>query len=472
MTAALILSENHQAIEVIEECLAHRASLDRWTDFDAFPAQLMTKRYDFIFLDIQFLLGWKREKGEDGQYGSIESFRKLQPIAETIILTPLEKIRDTVQMVKAGASDYITYPLRPVEVNLVLENLLESQRVQLELEYLRDKFWQKESLDFIRTRSPLMKQIFDKVRRVAETKATVLLTGETGTGKTMLARLLHRHSRRFDQPFVSLHCGAIPETLLESELFGHEKGAFTGAIRRKLGRFEVAQGGTIFLDEIGTIPPSMQVRFLQVLQEASFQRVGGEKTIDVDVRIVAATNEDLQAKTRDGPFRADLFYRLNVFPLELPPLRARLEDVPLLVSSFLNRFNMLYGKSITGVHPLVAEAMQNYDWPGNIRELENLTERAHILEVANQLTPEVFPEELFATETPPARIHVDTSLTLSTIRKRAADNVERQYLKELLGINGGKINKTSDAAGVTPRMLHKLMTKHGLNKRDFKGSGE
>ncbi len=239
-----------------------------------------------------------------------------------------------------------------------------------------------------------MRDVFAKIRQVAGTRTTVLLTGETGTGKSLIAKLLHSHSNRKDMPFINVHCGAIPDTLVESELFGHEKGAFTGAIRRKLGKFELAHGGTIFLDEIGTVSQSVQVKLLNVIQERIIQRVGGENDIPVDVRIIAATNEDMGLLCEEGKFRRDLFYRLNVFPVRIPPLRERANDIPRLAESFINQFNGLLNTEIKGVHPQVLDTLLEYDWPGNVRELENVIERACILETGDVLLPDSFPPDL------------------------------------------------------------------------------
>jgi transcriptional regulator with GAF, ATPase, and Fis domain len=310
--------------------------------------------------------------------------------------------------------------------------------------------------------------VFDKIRSVALTKSTVLLTGETGTGKGVLANLVHRHSNRRDAQFISVHCGAIPDTLLESELFGHEKGSFTGAVQRKLGKFEIASGGTIFLDEIGTITPSAQIKLLQVLQDGTFQRVGGEETIEANVRVIAATNADLKKMCDDGQFRKDLYYRLYVFPIELPPLRERAEDIPYFVEEFLKRMNRVNKKEIHDIHPRVIDAFKNYSWPGNIRELENLMERAYILETSSVLTAESFPSELFKLETLSATVSVDAGLSIAEVRRKGIEGIEKNYLKEQLAQNSGKIQNTAMAAGITTRQLHKLMRKYGIRKEEFK----
>jgi transcriptional regulator with GAF, ATPase, and Fis domain len=264
-----------------------------------------------------------------------------------------------------------------------------------------------------------------------------------------------------------VHCGAIPDTLLESELFGHERGAFTGADRRKLGKFEIASGGTLFLDEIATITPAMQVKLLGVLQDRTIQRVGGDQDVEVDVRILAATNLDLEHLAREGEFRRDLYYRLNVFPIEIPPLRLRREDIPEFVALFIDRLQMFDQKRIEDVEPDVMEALIGYEWPGNVRELENLLERAIILERSSILTSASFPDELFEPRQL-GRLPIDTGSSLADVRKRAAEHAERIYLCEQLMLNGGRIDATAKAAGITTRQLHKLMVKHGLKKEDFK----
>jgi transcriptional regulator with GAF, ATPase, and Fis domain len=303
---------------------------------------------------------------------------------------------------------------------------------------------------------------------VAETDSTVLLTGETGTGKSMIAKLIHQHSPRSDNQFISVHCGAIPETLLESELFGHEKGAFTGAVRRKLGKFEIAQSGTIFLDEIGTITPAIQIKLLHVLQDHIIQRLGSEAgVVHCDVRVLVATNADLKSLCEKGLFRQDLYYRLNVFPIEIPPLSERIEDLPFMIELFIKRLNQKYGKEIREVHPEVLDAFRVYAWPGNIRELENLIERAYILEPSRTLNPKSFPAELFGS----ARVSeaaLDLSCPLDVHRDREIERAERQYLNAQLKQHNGRINDTAKASGMGVRQLHKLLKKHDIRKEAYK----
>jgi DNA-binding NtrC family response regulator len=377
-------------------------------------------------------------------------------------------IREAVKVVKAGAADYLAYPIEPEEVKHVLQSLKKSLLELSELEYLREEFWEKDVLKTIHTLQPKMKAVFKKIRSVAPTKSTVLLTGETGTGKGVMARLIHRHSNRRNAQFIEVHCGAIPDTLLESELFGHEKGAFTGAINRKLGKFELASGGTIFLDEIGTMTSLAQIKLLQVLEEGTFERIGGEATLRADTRIIAATNADLEKMCQEGQFRKDLFYRLNVFPIEIPPLRERPEDIPHLVRGILNNLNRFNSKEIRHVSPEALHALSHYSWPGNIRELENVLERAFILETSPVLQKEGFPCELFDGEGATASIDLDTSIPLAESRRRAVGEFERKYLTELLERNRGKIKESAEEAEITTRQLHKLLHRYGIRKEDYR----
>jgi DNA-binding NtrC family response regulator len=424
------------------------------------------RRHEFLFIDIEFL----NESLEKNNYKQgLQSFWHIYPSAPIIVMSSQELIREAVKAVKAGASDYLTYPINPDEVKYVTQSVYETAVMESELDYLRDQFWEHDALEVVRTKSPLMKEVFKKLRSVAPTKSTVLLAGDTGTGKGVMANLIHQHSNRKDGPFIAVHCGAIPDTLLESELFGHEKGAFTGATRRKLGKFEIAQGGTVFLDEIGTITAPAQIKLLQVLQDGLINRVGGENAINADVRVVAATNENLMELSEQGRFRKDLYYRLNVFPVDLPPLRERIEDLPSIVEIILNRLRKLHVKQIHGIEPEVMEAFKNYSWPGNIRELENLLERAYIIEDSTILSPESFPGDLFVYRFRDSMEPIDGCLTLAEVRRKGVEEIERAYLKEVLSGNNGRIKDAAGVAGISTRQLHKLMKKYSLKKEAFKG---
>ena len=468
MKLILVASENTIACNAIRESFVPEYRVDAVSSKASCLERFRQRRYDFTFIDLDLLRELSPLKGDYDYRAALQPFRTVFPTAEIIVVSSQEMIREAVKAVRAGASDYITCPIDKEEAKHIVESLYESARKESELNHLREGFWQADSLEFVQTSSPGMREVLEKVRAVAPTKSTVLLTGETGTGKGVVAKLIHSHSHRREKVFISTHCGAIPDTLLESELFGHEKGAFTGAVRRKLGKFELAHGGTIFLDEIGTITPSAQIKLLEVLQEKSFQRVGGEARIEVDVRIVAATNTDLRKMTDQGLFRRDLYYRLSVFPIEIPPLRERREDIPLISRQVLEKLNKFHLKEIQDIHPQILEAFDRYSWPGNIRELENLIERAYILETSSQLTPESFTRELSTPVNARAQLPLDTALTLAEARRRGIETIERQYLKGLLSVNEGRILKTAQAAGISARQLHKLMTKYGIRKEEFK----
>jgi DNA-binding NtrC family response regulator len=324
----------------------------------------------------------------------IRELKMLAPSTMGIIHTAYGSVETAVEAMKAGAYDYVTKPVRRDELLVVIQRALEFQHLHHENVSLRKQLKAKYKFDNIVSDNEKMQAIFAQVEKVADTDSTVLIYGESGTGKELIARALHYNSYRQDKPLVPINCGAIPEDLLESELFGHEKGAFTGATAQRLGRFELANGGTIFLDEIGEMRPSLQVKILRVLQEREFERIGGTRTIKVDVRILAATNKNLEDLVARQQFRDDLFWRLNVIPITLPPLRERLSDIPLLVAHFIARFNAEKKQHLTGITPVALQMLQSYHWPGNVRELENIVERIAILKGSGMIMPEDLPEKI------------------------------------------------------------------------------
>ncbi|MFC1838126.1 sigma-54-dependent transcriptional regulator [Thermodesulfobacteriota bacterium] len=465
MKSILIAASSKDIISPIKPDLGTEFHIQESYSSNEAISLLNKKRPDLFFIDLAVL----RETSDDLTSKEIlNPFLNLYPTMPIVVMTPQQEVRYAVQLIKMGAFDYLTYPLDPEEVRHVIYSVNKSLIIESELDYLRGEFWSPEWLKTVHTNNPAMIKVYDKVKAVAPTKSTVLITGETGTGKGVIANVIHRHSNRRDAQFISIHCGAIPDTLLESEFFGHEKGSFTGAVKRKLGKFEIASGGTIFLDEVGTITSAAQIKLLQVLQEGVFQRVGGEDVRKSDARIIAASNVDLKKMCDDGTFRNDLYYRLNVFPIEVPPLRERIEDIPNLAEIFLTKLNKFYNKDISQVHPDVIDALICYSWPGNIRELENLIERAYILEVTPQLTTESFPTELFENRGHTGSVPLNTSMTLSDARRRAVESFERMYLVELLSQNKGKVKISAGTAGITTRQLNKLMSKYGIKKEQFK----
>ncbi len=423
----------------------------------------LSKNFDLVFYDINFLSFEGKAHSE-----VFSSFKKAKPQQKFIILTEQENIRETMEVIKLGANDYLTYPIDSLEIKTVTDRVIARERKIARLEAQKDNFWQDDFLEVVDTKCKNMKAVYEMVKDVAPTNSTVLINGETGVGKGVLAKLLHNHSSRKGHPFVHVHCGAIAENLIESELFGHEKGAFTGAIKKKLGKFELAHNGTIFLDEIGTLSPVAQIKLLQVMQDSLFQRVGGEVDIKVNVRIVAATHENLKVLSEKGEFRKDLFYRLNVFPVELPSLKDRVEDLPHIIGVFINRLQQANTKYISGIQPETLSALMKYSWPGNIRELENLIERAYILEKSTVLTHSSFPVEIFEPLKDQAILPLNLNWTLAEARNRNNENFEHHYLKKILAISNGKINLAAEKAGISVRQLNNLMNKHKLQKEDFK----
>ena len=342
-----------------------------------------------------------------------------------------------------------------------------------------DLFWRPEALKVVRTQSPRMRQVLEKLKSVAPTRTTVLLLGDTGVGKGMIAKLIHQHSSRSDMPFVHLHCGAIPETLVESELFGYEKGAFTGANKRKLGRFDKAQGGTLFLDEVNTISPSTQIKLLQVLQERIFQRVGGEQPIEADVRIITASNSDLSALCEEGSFRRDLYYRLSVFPIQLPSLRERTEDIPQIIDSLIEWFNQHYFKDIQGIDPFVIKALKQYDWPGNVRELQNYIERAVVMADGDELTVDLLPDTVtIGQPTGNRKLQAADleSLTYAVVERGLTDadanednlhakivnRVERELIAQVMISVNNVQTKAAARLGINRNTLHKKLKEYNL----------
>ncbi|TFH00959.1 MAG: sigma-54-dependent Fis family transcriptional regulator [Calditrichales bacterium] len=324
----------------------------------------------------------------------LEILSKSYPNIPVIMVTAHGTIETAVEAIKMGARDYVLKPLRLDEILTKVETIAQLKNLEKENEYLKSRLANRFNIKNIIGKSSKMNELFKLIHDVAPTSTTVLIQGENGTGKELIANAIHYNSPHVNKPFIKLNCAVLAETLLESELFGHVKGAFTGAIKDKIGRFELANHGTLFLDEIGEISQNMQVKLLRVLQEGEFEKVGGTETIKVDVRIIAATNQNLQEKIKNGSFRQDLFYRLNVIPLVVPPLSERKDDIELLVTHFLEKFDEVYKKNIVKINQDVLRAFENYEWPGNIRELENYMERAIVLNKTGSLTLLDFPEAI------------------------------------------------------------------------------
>jgi two-component system response regulator AtoC len=372
-----------------------------------------------------------------------------------IMLTAHGNVATAVEAMKAGATEYLTKPFDLEELKLSIDKALRIGDLAAEVVRLREELDQTMDIEGIVASDPAMLEILDQVKQVAPTNATVIVYGESGTGKELVARALHRLSPRAGKPFISISAGALPETLLESELFGYEKGAFTGAVTAKPGRFEMANGGTLFLDEIGDITPAVQVKLLRVLQERAFERLGGTRSIEVDVRLVAATNQDLQQLIEEGQFREDLFYRLSVVPIQLPALRARPSDIPALVAHFMERF----GAGEKQISPDAMKLLAEYQWPGNIRELENTIERVVILTRGDVIGPDDLPAEVRA------GLHIMAGGRAAfALPDEGCDieEVELDLVKQALNRTGGNVAKAAKLLGLTTKTLEARMAKFGL----------
>ncbi|MEK7710207.1 MAG: sigma-54 dependent transcriptional regulator, partial [candidate division NC10 bacterium] len=354
--------------EAIRQVLQDDCNILEATDSASALAQLQSHDVDLVLLDV-------RLPGEPG-IDILERIKGLDDSLEVIMVTAVNDVRTAVVAMQRGAYDYVVKPFDVDEMQALVRRALEKRALQQEVLYLRSELASAHGFDEVVGRHPAMVRIYERIAQLAETTATVLITGESGTGKELIARALHRQGPRRERAFVAVNLAAIPEPLLESELFGHEKGAFTGAYQKKPGKFEVAHGGTLFLDEVGTLRVDLQAKLLRVLQEREIERIGGTRTIKVDVRIIAATNVNLKQAVKDRAFREDLYYRLNVVPLAVPPLRERREDIPALVTHFIAKYNREFGKAVRGISPGVLPVLLEYDWPGNVRELENIIERS------------------------------------------------------------------------------------------------
>jgi two-component system response regulator AtoC len=394
----------------------------------------------------------------------LERVQALRPGLPVVVVTAHATVETAVDAMRKGAFHYLTKPIRYDELALVLRHAVEHERRRRDVRRLQSELERAAGFEEVVGSSPAMQEVFALVDRVADTDATVLLRGETGTGKELVARALHRRSARRDHPFVAVNCTAIPRELVESEFFGHERGAFTGAAGRRLGRFEQAEGSTLFLDEVGDLDPAVQAKLLRVLQEREITRVGGSEHIRVDVRIVAATNRDLEGLVKRGAFRDDLYYRLNVIPIRLPPLRERPGDLPALLEHFLASFAARYGRAPSPAPLDLHAAMRAHPWPGNVRELRNLCERGVLMG-----WPAVAP--MFGTipSAPPSAFPtVDTSVPLLEARQRLVEGFERAYLRQLLEEHRGKVGEVARAAGIAERNLYEKLKAYGLSRDDYR----
>ena len=445
-------------ILVVDDEEIVRSSLVDWLREDGYHAEaaengfealekLKEKPWDIALVDL------KMPKMDGLEL--MERMKKLKPDIQVIIITAYATVHTAVQAMKMGAYDYLVKPFNPEEISLLINRLIESQELVKEISYLRKELAKQYQFHDLISKSPKMQKIFEFARTVAKSNSNILILGESGTGKELLARAIHNESLRAAGPFVAVSCVALPETLLESELFGHEKGAFTDAVTQKKGKFELAHGGTLFLDEIGDISPKLQLNLLRVLQEKEFTRVGGTKPIRVDVRIIAATNRDLKKAVEEGKFRDDLYYRLNVISIQIPPLRERKEDIPLLVHRFIEKFNIELGKRVEKISEEALKTLMKYDWPGNVRELENVIERAMVITKGTLIKP----EDIQISAEPSKEVRVEGE-------DKSLRAVERAHIQRVLEENDWNIQRSAQILGIDRVTLYKKIKKYGLKRKE------
>jgi len=394
-----------------------------------------------------------RMPGIDGMT-LLQKAKEIDPILPVIMLTAYGTVNFAVEAMKKGAADFITKPFDLKELEIKVEKVLERRDLERENRYFKEEERIEYNLEGVIGPSQKMKPVYELIRKVAPQKVTVLIQGESGVGKELIAHAIHYRSKRQNKPFIKVFCGALAEGVLESDLFGHEKGAFTDALKRKEGRFELADKGTLFLDEIGEISPNIQTKLLRVLQEEEFERVGGIETIKVDVRIIAATNKNLEEEVEKGNFRKDLYYRLNVVPIFVPPLRERREDIPLLIQYFLKKYNGQLNKKIKMFEPAIMDLIMNYKWPGNIRELENVIQRAVVLTEDEKIKLADFP--LFK-----EKIAIKPDLSQKNLT-HVLEGVERQLIEKALKETRYNQTKAAEVLGITRSSLQYKMLKYNF----------
>ena len=440
-------------ILVVDDEAAIRESLNDWLLEDGYEvgladggetavAMVMEKKWDVVLLDLKM-------PGMDG-LEAMEKIKAARPDSEILMMTAFATIDTAVQAIKNGAFDYLVKPFDPDQIEMQIKKIISHKELVMENILLRQQLEEKSRYDEIIGTSDAMQDVFDLITRVAPTDSTVLITGESGTGKELVAQAIHGNSKCCYMPFIAVNCGALPETLLESELFGYEKGAFTGAEHTKKGRFEMADKGTLFLDEIGDISLKTQVNLLRVLQEKQFRRVGGQELITVDVRILAATNRDLQKGILENRFREDLYYRLNVITIHLPPLRERKEDIPLLATSFIRRYCLKINKDERNISPSALKSLMEYRWPGNVRELENVIERALVIGRGNEITTGDLP---FSQKSPGPK-------TLPKSLKM----MEKFHIESILDDNEWNISRSARELDIDRQTLYNKIEKYTIKR--------
>jgi two-component system nitrogen regulation response regulator GlnG len=468
--ARILIADDEDSLRwVLEKGLRQAGhEVDAAKDGESALRAFEAEPYDLVFLDV-------RMPGMDG-LTALGKLRQIRPDANVIVMTAHGTMETAIQAMQRGAYDYLAKPFDLDEVLLLTERALEARRLTQEVARLRTGLQEVKEFSALIGRHPRMQEVYKAIGRIAGSDVTVLLRGESGTGKELVARAIHHYSRRSGRAFVAVSCAAIPATLLESEMFGHERGAFTDAKERRLGKIELAQGGTLYLDEIGDMPVELQTKLLRALQERTIERVGGQESIRVDVRVLAATNRDLEAAIRQGAFREDLYYRLNVVTLNLPPLRERRRDVPLLVEHFLAKYADSLGER--GVAPDALDRLVGHEWPGNVRELENVIQRAMVLAQNGVILPEHLP---IGPVSAAASVAVDATLEeiierkllecVRGLRERASANlydliiglVEKPLLRAVLRETAGNQVRAAQILGINRNTLRKKLTEHSID---------
>jgi len=465
------MTERNAKILVVDDELSQRKmlranlSLDGYEVFEAEDGTEAIKRVSEEFFDL--ILMDNRMTHMDG-IEALKEIKKISPGIPVIIITAHASVETAVQALQAGAHDYLTKPLDIDELRFKAQQSLEFWRLKEENILQKRRIENLFDASQIVGRSERMKQVLERVAMVAPADTSVLILGESGTGKELIANAVHQGSSRADKRFIKVNCAALPETLLESELFGHEKGAFTGAVAKRPGRFQLADGGTIFLDEIGEMTPATQAKLLRVLQEREFEPLGSTKTVKVDIRIIAASNRVLEEEVKKGTFREDLFYRLNVVPIDLPPLRERKEDISLLIQHFLKIYNEKNNRNLQGFHPRALDALMRYSWPGNIRELENLVERAIILTREDYVPFSDLPEPIRSATGDSMSTQIREGIRPGmTIRE-----MERELIMKTLDDNDNNRTRTARILGITRRTLQHKLKEYDLEIQSEEAVGE
>ncbi|MEW6208620.1 MAG: sigma-54 dependent transcriptional regulator [Acidobacteriota bacterium] len=452
VSAHILVADDEKEILISCRKILERAGYEVTTVADGAEALKMIKStgYDLFFVDL-------RMPGRTGME-IVSLARALDPSMMIIMFTAFATLDTAIEAIKRGAFDYLAKPFTADQLRLAAERALNHRSLQQENLSLREQLGACRGFDKIIGTSDAMQKVFSTLQKVIRSDANILILGETGTGKELIARTIHAHSFRQDKPFIAVDCAALPEHLLESELFGHEKGAFTGASQMTRGLLELAHTGTLFLDEIGELPLTLQTKLLRALQERELRRLGSEKMISVDIRVLAATSRDLRAEITSKNFREDLYYRLNVITLQLPALRNRREDIALLANHFLRSFNEQYHRSVASLSPEVMELMLTYDWPGNVRELQNVIQHAVLLGEGDSVELADLPDYLKG----------DEGLSFSVMREKQSESVEKPFLVELLRRHRGNVSEAAAEAGMTRKMIYRLAKRFDIDVERFR----